>query len=372
MTNETEVCDLLAIEAERAGWKATREFRVKMREGDLRIPDLVCTKGSNALTLNVTIRYEVGSDTLQRAAAEKVAHLSPVQSRHPLPPAATSGILSRPLFVLSYYLHYCYSSCLVVIIDILCLDCLCLPWFHLPATDISATTSPPTPLWTSAFTSLTSLDLSPYHQLTEPHLAYSPLPPANTNPFSLINESLKPACIYFWVQNTNYCQCVVEKYGHYGPSRHKIPPPSSNLSGCLSTPAWESPLRSSVQTMRSNHQHHLAQWTSGSSFHSPLCSLCELSSTVITPVATPGLLPATSFPREPYMPIPEHYTGDQVACGQFLLQCSLVLALQPFTYPSDKSRIAFIMNLLAGKPQLATALWDSSSVPFYLGIKRRD
>lgn len=158
----------------------------------------------------------------------------------------------------------------------------------------------------------------------------------------------------------------MEKSGHYGPSRHKIPPPSINLSGCLSRPAWDSPLRSCVQT-RSNHQHHLAQWTNGSSFHSPLCSLCELSSTVITPV-----LPATSFPQEPYMPIPKHYTGDQGDCGQFLLQCSLVLALQPFTYPSDKSRIAFIMNLLAGKPQLATALWDRSSVPFYLGIMRRD
>lgn len=73
-----KICDLLASEAERAGWKAAREFRVEVPGGGLRIPDLVCTKDSKILVLDVTIRYEVESDTLQRAAEEKVAHYNPV------------------------------------------------------------------------------------------------------------------------------------------------------------------------------------------------------------------------------------------------------------------------------------------------------
>lgn len=76
-----KICDLLGNEAERAGWKATREFRVVTPEGVLRIPDLVCTKGDTVLILDVTIRYEMGVDTLHLAAAEKVAHYEPIASQ---------------------------------------------------------------------------------------------------------------------------------------------------------------------------------------------------------------------------------------------------------------------------------------------------
>lgn len=67
------ICDLLAIE-DRVGWKATREFHVEMPEGDLRTPDMVCEGKHHTLIIDVTIQYQVGSDTLQRSAAEKVAH----------------------------------------------------------------------------------------------------------------------------------------------------------------------------------------------------------------------------------------------------------------------------------------------------------
>lgn len=73
-----KICDLLAIEAERAGWKAIREFRVETPEGGLRIPDLVCTKASTALVLDVTIRYEMEPDTLLKAAEEKEAYYKPI------------------------------------------------------------------------------------------------------------------------------------------------------------------------------------------------------------------------------------------------------------------------------------------------------
>lgn len=71
-----KVCDLLAIEVERDGWIATMEFNVEIPEGELRIPDLVCTKESTARIIDVTIQYEVGSASLQR-----VAHYQPIVSQ---------------------------------------------------------------------------------------------------------------------------------------------------------------------------------------------------------------------------------------------------------------------------------------------------
>lgn len=69
--------------------------------------------------------------------------------------------------------------------------------------------------------------------------------------------------------------------------------------------------------------------------------------------------------REPHIPTPECYSGDLGACGRFLLQCSLVFDLQPSSYTSDKSRIAFVLSLLTGKAsQWATACWESKSEIF--------
>lgn len=66
--------------------------------------------------------------------------------------------------------------------------------------------------------------------------------------------------------------------------------------------------------------------------------------------------------REPHMPTPERYSGDLGACSRFLLQCSLIFDLQPTTYSTDKSRIAFVLSLLSGKAsQWATACWESKS-----------
>lgn len=72
-----KICDLLAIEAERAGWKAIREFRLQTTDGGLKIPDLVCTKAGVALVLDVTVRFELAPDTLELAAKEKVNYYRP-------------------------------------------------------------------------------------------------------------------------------------------------------------------------------------------------------------------------------------------------------------------------------------------------------
>lgn len=72
--------------------------------------------------------------------------------------------------------------------------------------------------------------------------------------------------------------------------------------------------------------------------------------------------PATPAAREPHIPTPERYSGNLGSCGQFLLQCSLVFDLQPNTYNTDKSRIAFLISLLTGRAaQWATAVVENNS-----------
>ena len=49
-------------------------------------------------------------------------------------------------------------------------------------------------------------------------------------------------------------------------------------------------------------------------------------------------------------------------CRAFLIQCSLVFDQQPLTYPTDRSRIAFVFGLLKGNALAwASAFWDSGS-----------
>ena len=59
--------------------------------------------------------------------------------------------------------------------------------------------------------------------------------------------------------------------------------------------------------------------------------------------SVPG--PAASS-REPFIPAPECCEGDLGSCRSFLLQCSLAFELQPQTYPTDKSRIAYLIGSL--------------------------
>lgn len=60
---------------------------------------------------------------------------------------------------------------------------------------------------------------------------------------------------------------------------------------------------------------------------------------------SPGLHPARPPPTtEP----PEHYSVDLGTCGCFLLQVSFVFEQQLSSYPSDKARIAYVMNVLSG------------------------
>ncbi|XP_064875137.1 uncharacterized protein LOC135572058 [Oncorhynchus nerka] len=67
---------------------------------------------------------------------------------------------------------------------------------------------------------------------------------------------------------------------------------------------------------------------------------------------------AGSF-REPKVPTSEKYEGDLGGCRSFLLQCGLVFDLQPYSYATDKARIAFVIELLRGRAlEWASAVWE--------------
>lgn len=73
-----------------------------------------------------------------------------------------------------------------------------------------------------------------------------------------------------------------------------------------------------------------------------------------TPIATP------ISPHEPRLPAPPTYDGDPNTCRSFLSQCSLVLELQASSFPTERSKVAYIITLLSGKArEWATAVWDA-------------
>lgn len=84
-------------------------------------------------------------------------------------------------------------------------------------------------------------------------------------------------------------------------------------------------------------------------------------SSSVTPASGPPAAAPTqslSAPQEPFIPIPEWYSGGQGSYGCFLHQCSLIFSQQPSTYASDKFKIAFVTNLLIGKAaQWTAAVW---------------
>ena len=66
---------------------------------------------------------------------------------------------------------------------------------------------------------------------------------------------------------------------------------------------------------------------------------------------------------EPRVPHIERYDGDAATCRSFLSLCSLTFDLQPSSYPTERSRVAFIITNLTGRArEWATAEWDQQSV----------
>jgi len=72
--------------------------------------------------------------------------------------------------------------------------------------------------------------------------------------------------------------------------------------------------------------------------------------------------PLTGFLPEPRLPAPERYDGNPERCRGFVTQCTLVFGLQPNSFPTENSKVAYIITLLTGKAlDWATALWEQKS-----------
>ncbi|KAK3526444.1 hypothetical protein QTP70_025477 [Hemibagrus guttatus] len=103
----------------------------------------------------------------------------------------------------------------------------------------------------------------------------------------------------------------------------------------------------------------------------PVHELVEaLRRTLVSPSA-PVLLATTSAfaaasPSPPVVPSPmaqpAPFTGLVEDCNGFLLQCSLVLEMQPHLFPDDRAKVAFIISHLDGKAlRWAEPLWTQNN-----------
>uniref|UniRef100_A0A9J7XZK1 Retrotransposon-derived protein PEG10 n=1 Tax=Cyprinus carpio carpio TaxID=630221 RepID=A0A9J7XZK1_CYPCA len=88
---------------------------------------------------------------------------------------------------------------------------------------------------------------------------------------------------------------------------------------------------------------------------SPAVNCSPPSNTATTPV-TSSVAPASPMAK------PATYSGAAEDCSGFLLQCSLYLESNAHLFTTERSRVAFIINLLTGKAlQWAQSLWESNS-----------
>lgn len=83
---------------------------------------------------------------------------------------------------------------------------------------------------------------------------------------------------------------------------------------------------------------------------------------------TPAVQPPTSPPvpavsrPEPRLSALERFSGAPDTCRSFLTLCSLTFELQPLTYPTERSRVAFMITQLTGRARnWGAAEWEKQS-----------
>ncbi len=90
----------------------------------------------------------------------------------------------------------------------------------------------------------------------------------------------------------------------------------------------------------------------------------ELQNNVLSSSASTAILPQSHSDRkpEPHANNPPLYDGDPNSCRAFLSQCSLVFALQPRRYATERLKIAYVITLLTGRArEWGTAVWDTGA-----------
>ncbi|KAI2647539.1 Retrotransposon-derived protein PEG10 [Labeo rohita] len=91
----------------------------------------------------------------------------------------------------------------------------------------------------------------------------------------------------------------------------------------------------------------------------------QLTAAPVTPPTPPAPLAAVGSSAvapqpEPRLPPPEVYSGEPNFCLAFLTKCSMHFALQPRTFLSEESKVAFVLTLLTGRAALwGTAVWEN-------------
>lgn len=77
------------------------------------------------------------------------------------------------------------------------------------------------------------------------------------------------------------------------------------------------------------------------------------------PAVPPDPQPLPSHSHEPRLPAPQRYDGKQGECRGFLTQCELTFELQASYFPTDRSKIAYVITLLTEKARAwATSIWQ--------------
>uniref|UniRef100_A0A8D0CYT6 Gypsy retrotransposon integrase-like protein 1 n=1 Tax=Sander lucioperca TaxID=283035 RepID=A0A8D0CYT6_SANLU len=78
--------------------------------------------------------------------------------------------------------------------------------------------------------------------------------------------------------------------------------------------------------------------------------------------AAPPVPSSASFSAMPHLSRPERFSGESGDCRAFLTQCGLHFELQSVHYPTDRTKIAYLISHLSGRAEAwATAEWARNS-----------
>ncbi|KAK3513472.1 hypothetical protein QTP70_015467, partial [Hemibagrus guttatus] len=100
-----------------------------------------------------------------------------------------------------------------------------------------------------------------------------------------------------------------------------------------------------------------------------VAALRQALATLLAPAPTPPAITSADTVTASSAPLcsspmaqPAPYSGSVEDCNGFLLQCSLVLEMQPHLYRTERSKVAFVITQLCGQALLwAESLWSQDS-----------